>query len=327
MRRREFIAGLGGAAVAWPLATRAQQPTMPVIGLLGDDSPEATTGRVQVFRQGLGETGYVEGRNVAIEYRWAYGELDRVPELAADLIRRRVAVLAVTFGSLSTVLIAKALTTTIPIVFNSGTDPVRLGLVASLNMPGGNLTGVTWLSNELESKRLGLLNSLIKAKVIAALLNPDNVQAEFQARDLKEAAHSIGIDLHIAYARSESELDQAFASFAREGAGGLLVGTDARFSTWRDRLLGLAARNAIPAIYYYREWATAGGLMSYGSSIIDAIRLTGVYAGRILKGEKPAEMPVMQPTKFELVINRSTAKALGLEIPPQMLALADEVIE
>ena len=324
MRRREFIGLLGGAAVTCPFAARAQQPIMPVVGFLTAGS--ATSPVVTMVRRGLSEAGFVEGRNVIIENRFADGQYDRLPALAADLVRRQVSVLA-TSGS-PAALVAKAATTTIPIVFGFGGDPVKAGLVASLNMPGGNLTGISFLTSQLESKRLALLRELVpQAKVIAVLLNQANANAENQLVEVNEAARALGLSLHIVNASSVSEFESAFAAIIQARAGGLLVAADPLFFNSREELVTLAARHAIPAIYDFRAYADAGGLASYGTHLTDAYREVGVYAGRILKGEKPSDLPVMQSTRFEFVINLKIAKALGLEIPPNLSARADEVIE
>jgi putative ABC transport system substrate-binding protein len=325
--RRHFISALGGVAVSWPLTVRAQQPAMPLIGFLNSASPGPYASYVTAFRRGLNETGFSEGRNVAIEYRWAEGQYDRLPQLAADLVHRQVAVIAATGGGLSAVA-AKASTTTIPIVFATGTDPVQQGLVASLNRPGGNVTGVFVLLSALEGKRLGLLREMVPtATLIAVLLNPANSSFDAQLNDIQEAARSVGQQLHILYASSEHEIDAAFATAAQLPARAMLVGADPVFSDLRDQLIALAARYAVPAIFELREFAAAGGLMSYGSNLSDAYRLVGLYSGQILKGTKPADLPVQQSTKFELVINLKTAKVLGINVPPTLLARADEVIE
>jgi putative tryptophan/tyrosine transport system substrate-binding protein len=324
VKRRAFITLIGSAA-AWPLAARAQQPAMPWFPaehLLAD-----ATHLVVAFRQGLKETGYVEGENVAIEYRWAEGRLDRLPALFADLVRQQVALIV---GNTPSALAAKAATTTVPIVFATGSDPVIDGLVASLNRPGANATGVSFLAGVLGTKRLELLRQLVpKAATIAVLVDPGpNVpEAERELRDIQAAAHASGQELIVVEVRSDRDIEAAFATFARRGAGALFVGTSAFFNSRRERVAALAIRHALPASYVQSEFAAAGGLMSYGTSITDAYRLAGIYAGRILKGEKPADLPVQQSTKFEFVINLRTAKALGLEVPDKLLALADEVIE
>jgi putative tryptophan/tyrosine transport system substrate-binding protein len=327
MKRREFITLLGGAAAAWPLAARAQQAAMPVIGWLGSESREAGDFRVIPFRRGLKDAGYIEGQNVAIEYRWADNRDDRLPALVADLVRRRVAVIVV-LGSVPATRAAKAATTTIPIVFEMGNDPVRLGLVASLNRPGGNLTGTTSLSVEVEPKRMELLHELVpKATVIALLVNPTNPNAETLARDAQAAARKLGLQLHVLHAGTESEIAAAFAILGQVRAGGLLISPDPFFNTRREQLVALAARYQMPAIAVSPEFVKAGALMSYGTNLADLYRHDGVYTGRILKGERPADLPVVQPTKFELVINLKTAKALGVDVPLHMQQLADEVIE
>jgi putative ABC transport system substrate-binding protein len=323
--RRDFITLLGGAA-AWPLAARAQQAAMPVVGFLNTRVPGADPHLLAAFRRGLKETGYVEGQNVAIEYRWAYNQYDRLPALAADLVRRQVTVIAA-IGSPSAPA-AKATTTTIPIVFIIGFDPVEVGLVTSLNRPGGNLTGVTVLGVELGSKRLELLHELAPtANIVAALVNPNTPAAETQSTDLQTAARSLGLKLHVLHASSERDFDTVFASLLQLGAGGLVVGNDTFFSTRSEQLAALALRHGVPAIFQYRQFVEAGGLMSYGGDLADNYRLTGVYTGRVLKGENPADLPVMQSTKVQLIINLKTARALGLTVPLSLLGRADEVIE
>jgi ABC-type uncharacterized transport system substrate-binding protein len=326
IRRREFITLLSGAAVAWPLAARAQQPAMPVIGFLNSGSPDTLAQLVAAFRQGLREDGYVEGQNLAIEYRWAGGVYERLPALAADLIRRQVSVIIA--GAPPAVLAAKAMTSTVPIVFTSGGDPVELGFVSSLNRPGGNLTGVSFLVNELGAKRLELLHELVpKAALIGFLANPTRPSSEVETKDTQQAAQRLGVQVHIVNASSEREIDAAFANFVQQRVNALLIGTDSYYLTRRDQLVALAARLAVPTMYNLREYVVAGGLMSYGPSITDVYRQAGVYTAKILKGAKPAELPVVQPTKFELVINLKTAKVLGLTVPLIMQMTADEVIE
>ena len=327
LKRREFIALLGGAAAAWPLAARAQQPTMPVIGILHFGSPEANVNVMAAFRQGLGEAGYVDGRNVAIEYRWAYNDVDRLPQLAADLVRRRVA-LIVTPANMVVAFAAKAATTTIPIVFNTGTDPVKAGLVASLNRPGGNITGVSFMNVQLGAKRLGMLRELLpKAMRFAILVNRSNPDTDSVVADLRSAAASIGCEIEVLDADTYSDIVPAVASLVQRRADAFLINPGQVFYDRRTQLLTLAARYRLPAIYPAREWADAGGLMSYGSSFAEQHRQAGIYAGRVLKGEKPADLPILRATKFELVINLQTAKALDIDIPPTLLARADEVIE
>lgn len=327
MDRRAFIGRVAGGVLAAPLATRAQPTKMPVIGFLNGFSLAEWAHAVAAFHNGLNETGYVEGRNVAIEYRWADGQSDRLPALAAELVRRQVAVLVTTGGSVTT-RTAKAATSTIPIVFGVGIDPIKLGVVASLSRPGGNASGVYFLTNELEGKRLGLLRELVpKAAVIAVLLNPSGPSVGSQSNDLREAAGAVGQQIRILHASSERELNTAFATVDELRAAALLVGASPFFNAHRDRIVALAARRAIPVIYEQREFAVAGGLMSYGTSLTDATRQVGVYTGRVLKGEKPADLPVVQSTKFEFVINLKTAKALGLTIPQSLLLRADEVIQ
>jgi putative ABC transport system substrate-binding protein len=328
MRRREFITLSGAASAAallHPRATRAQQPAMPVVGMLNSGSPDAYASRNTAFLEGLGAAGFVEGRNVAIEHR--YDHYDRLPDLAAELVHRPVAVLFAAGGGVAP-QVAKAATATIPIVFTGGFDPVKAGLVASLNQPGGNVTGTTFLTNALEAKRLGLLHELLpQASVIGVLINPKNASVATVRADLSEAARGLGIALRMAQASSEREFDAAFAGFDQDGVRALLVASDAAFAGNAKSLITLAERHKLPAIYFVREFATIGGLMSYGTSFADAHRQAGTYVGRILKGEKPADLPVVQSAKFEFVINLKTAKSLGIPYPPGLLAIADEVIE
>jgi ABC-type uncharacterized transport system substrate-binding protein len=327
IRRREFVILLGGvAAAARPLAARAQQPALPVIGFFHPASLDAVAHRVRAFRRGLKDTGYVEGENVAIEYRWAEGQYDQLPALAADLVRRQVAVIIAAGGS---GFAARAATTTVPIVFVSGEDPVGLGLVASLARPGGNLTGINFMSGELAAKRLELLRELVPAATrVVVLVNPaDEMTTKSTLRDVEGAARTIGLQIQVLNASSSGEIDAAFATLARERPDALFVGSDAFFNKRCVQLVHLASRHAVPATYGGRDFAVAGGLISYGADITDAYREVGVYAGRILKGAKPADLPVVQSTKFELVINHQTARMLGLAVPPTLLARADEVIE
>ena len=326
MRRREFLTLLGGAGVAWPLAARAQQPAMPVIGFLCSGSAEAFVPQVAAFRDGLKEAGYVEGRNVAIEFNWAGGRYDELPLLAAGLVRQQVAVIAAVGGAVAA-LAAKAATSTIPIVVAIGDDPVKYGLVASLSRPGGNITGVTLFIDILTPKRLELLIEVAPAAAFAMIINPRNPNAESEARDAQAAAQQSGRELRVWTASNESEIDAAFANIAQQPGAALTIGTDTFFYSRRDQLVGLAAKYAIPTIYFQRGFGLAGGLISYGSTFIDEFRMAGRYAGRILAGEKPNDLPILQPTKFELVINLKTAKALGLTITPSLLARANEVIE
>ena len=320
-----FIGRVAGGLLAVPFAARAQQKAMPVIGILSTASPGPNP-FMAAFRQGLSEAGYVEGQNLAIEYRWAEGHYDRLPALAADLVGRKVDLIMA--SSPPSALAAKSATSTIPIVFRGGTDPVGTGLVASLARPGGNLTGVSFIADELTAKRLELLSEMVpRVGVIALLMNPNNATAERVIRDVQEAARTKGLQLHILKASSESEIDTAFASLVQLHAGALVVGADPFLSGRREQLVALASRRAVPSIYAWREFAASGGLISYGPSLTSAFRLVGHYAGKVLKGAKPADLPVQQPTTLELVINLKTAKALGIEVPPTLLAQVDEVIE
>jgi putative ABC transport system substrate-binding protein len=327
MRRREFITMLGGTALAWPLAARAQQSAMPVIGFLHPGSPEANAKFVAGFRKGLAETGYAEGRNIAIEYRWGHGASGRLPELVADLISRPVAVI-VTPGSVAAALTAKAATATIPIVFAIGVDPVQAGLGASLNRPGGNITGITSMNVGLAAKQLGLLHQLLHRDArFAVLINPGNPQVRFLLADVQAAAAAMGQQLEIIAVATTGDISPAFSEAVRKQADALLIHADPMFTNRPVQLATLAARHAMPAIYGLREFAEAGGLMSYGSDFTDVFRQAGTYAGRILMGEKPADLPILQVTKFEFIVNLQTAEALGLEVPATLLAIADEVIE
>jgi putative tryptophan/tyrosine transport system substrate-binding protein len=324
VRRRAFITLLGGAA-AWPLAARAQQTTL--VGFLSPGSPEPSSFLVAAFREGLKEASYIEGKNVSIEYRWARGHYDQLETLAADLVRRQVAVIAATGGTVSAQA-AKAATSTIPIVFNVGADPIKSGLVASFNRPGGNITGVSTLSPALEAKRLGLLRELVaRTAIVAVLLNATNPDVGPQLRDINAVATALGQELLFFYASNENDLDAAFESLVQERADAVLVGNDVFFTNRREQIVALAARHGIPTIYAFRQFAESGGLMSYSTNLIEVYRQIGGYVGRVLKGEKPADLPIVQPTKFELVINLKTAAALGLTVPPTLLAIADEVIE
>jgi putative ABC transport system substrate-binding protein len=327
MKRREFITLIGGAAAVWPFAARAQQPAMPVVGFLGGASPESDAFRVAAIRQGLKETGYVEARNMAFDYRWAEDHNERLPALAADLVRRKVAVI-VSMGGNASAVAAKPATATIPIVFAIGGDPIKLGLVASLNRPGGNMTGVSFLNNTLVAKQFEILHETVpKTALIGYLVNQTSPNADADTKNVQAAAELLGQKLLVLHASTDSELEAAFVTLVQQRAGALMVGPDAFFTNRRDKLVELTARQKVPAIHFFRLFTAAGGLMSYGTSLTEPYRLVGVYAGRILNGEKPADLPVQQSTKVELVINLKTAKALGLTVPPQIVARADEVIE
>jgi putative ABC transport system substrate-binding protein len=326
MRRREFIAGLGGAAV-WPMVARAQQPPMPVIGFLSSIGPADAPAQLAAFHKGLGEAGYFEKKNVAIEYRWAENRNDRLPALAHDLVQHHVAAIGA-FGNAAPALAAKAATSTIPIVFRLGADPVRAGLVASLSNPGGNITGVVSLSEEIGSKRFDLLHQMVPGAVsVAALANPASLEQEARIREWEKAARVLGIRLLVLNASSAREIEEAFATMAQQKIDALLAGADAFYFAQRHQLVALAARYRLPALYHARESVEAGGLMSYGSDIADGYHLAGIYTGRILKGEKPADLPVQRSTKLEMVVNRKTAHALGLDVPTTLLVTADEVID
>jgi len=327
MKRRAFIGLVGGAALTLPLAARAQQPALPVIGFLSSRSPGESTGVVAAFRQGLREAGFVEGQNVLIAFRWAEGRYDRLPALAAELVGLRVAVLFAAGGPPSA-LAAKAATATIPIVFSAVNDPVQIGLVANLNRPGGNVTGMSMFTSGLGAKSIELLKELVPAAaVIAYLVNPSNPSAEIYAKEAVAAASALGIQVHVLNASTEQDLDEVFAFLVKRGAGGLVVMGEPFFDSQRDRIVALSARYSVAAIYTFREYVVAGGLMSYGASLPDSYRRAANYVGRILNGEKPADLPVQQPTKFEFVINLKTAKTLGIDVPAKLVAITDEVIE
>jgi ABC-type uncharacterized transport system substrate-binding protein len=327
MQRRKFITLLGCTVATWPLAARAQQPAMPVIGFMSGRSPEDSKHLVAAFRQGLSEAGFVEGQNIVIEYRWGLGQYDRMPALAADLVERRVAVLVGVGGDISA-LAAKQATSTIPIVFGTGSDPIKAGMVESLARPGGNATGYSLLTNQMEPKRLNMLHDLVPgAAVIGVLLNPNFPPAARQLQDLEEAARTIDQRLFVSKASNDVELNAAFTSLIQQRVGALLVAADPYFDTRRDQIIAFANQNRLPAIYQFREYAVAGGLISYGPSITDLYRQAGIYAGRILKGARPADLPVVQPTKFDFVINLKTANAMGFTVPQGLVNAADEVIE
>jgi putative tryptophan/tyrosine transport system substrate-binding protein len=327
MRRRDFIKVVAGLAITWPHAARAQQSTMPVIGFLDSGSPEGMTANLAAFHQGLLETGYIEGQNVAVEYRWAQSHFDQLPALAIELVHRKVAVIAATRGPLPA-RAAKAATSTIPVVFQSGSDPVRDGLVASLNRPGANVTGASRLSTDLIPKRLGLMTEVVpKLTKIALLLNPISPQADLEVQEMQEPTRSLGLQLFIAKASAADELDEAFATVKESGSGALIVAVDPLFVSRREKIVALGLQNAIPISFAERESVIAGGLMSYAASFSDSFRQVGVYVGRILKGASPADLPVQQPVKFDLIINLKTAKTLGLTVPQTLLVAADEVIE
>jgi putative tryptophan/tyrosine transport system substrate-binding protein len=324
MKRRDFITLLGGAA-AWPLAARAQQPAMPVVGFLNGAAPEGYAPMVIAFRQGLKEAGYAEGQSVAIEYRWAEGHYDRLPALAADLVHRQVAVIVT--GGTPPAFAAKAATSTIPIVINVGIDPVQAGLIASLNRPGGNVTGIAILTAELAAKRVELLHELLQTTVFASLVNPTSPLTEPEIRGVRDAARSLGLELHVLNATTVGEIDTAFEKLIELGAGALVVSVDPFLTSQRQQIVALAERRSVPAIYGLREYAIAGGLMSYGNDLADAYRQSGIYAAKLLKGAKPADLPVQQVVKVELIVNLKTAKALGLTFPITLLGRADETIE